>query len=102
MAFVSSGLKKVLDIGFASAGSLWVYSSSDAHATVEGANYFSGCAFGSYSTNTVGMVVGDIVIVRNTSTAGTSAVTVHAVSSLSSSTGQFHPSLHATISAASS
>lgn len=105
MAFVSSGLKKVLSLGFTDGGNLWVYSSSDPHATVEGANYFNGCAAGSYSTNSCGMAVGDIVIVRNFSTAGTSAMTMHAVSSISTSTSSpptYHPILHATISVASS
>ncbi|WP_085277794.1 hypothetical protein [Pseudogulbenkiania subflava] len=107
MSYNPSGLRKIADLGFASTGSanVWVYSSSDAHATVEGANYFFGCAFGSASSNAVGMQIGDIVIVRNISTAGTSACTLHAVSSISTSTSSppsYHPVLHATISAASS
>lgn len=105
MAYVSSGLKKVLDLGHVASGSLWVYSSSDPHGSVENANYFFGCAYGSASSNACGMQVGDIVIARNISTAGTSAVTVHAVSSISTSTSSpptYHPILHATISAASS
>lgn len=103
MAFVPSGLRKIADLGFASTagGSLWSYSSSDPHGTVETGSYFSGGGYGSASTGCVGLQVGDIMIVRNISTAGTSAITLHAVSSLTTSTG-WHSAIHATISAASS
>ena len=57
MAFVSSGLQKIGDLGFptTSGGSLWLYTSSDPHPTVEGANYLNGAGFGSKSTNAQGM-----------------------------------------------
>lgn len=103
MAYVSSGLRKIADLGFGSTqgASLWVYSSSDPHGTVEGVSYFQNAGYGSASTGCVGMLPGDLVICRNISSAGTSSVTVHAVSSLTTSTG-WHSSIHATISAASS
>lgn len=103
MAFNLNGLKKILDLGFASTGggSFWLYTSTDTHATCEAANYFSGAGFGSPSSNSVGMRVNDLVIVQNVSTAGSSACTLHSVSSLSSSTG-WHSAIHASISAASS
>lgn len=104
MAFKSTGLQKIADLGFPSTngGSLWLYTSTDAHGVVEGANYFNGAGFGSRSTNAQGMLPGDIVIAKNVSTAGTSAVTLHAVSSISTSTGAFNSPIHATVSAASS
>lgn len=104
MAFVSSGLQKIADLGFptTSGGTLWLYTSTDPHLTVEGLNYFSGAGYGSKSTNAQGMRQGDIVIVKNFSTAGTSACTLHAVSSISTSSGAFNSPIHATISAAGS
>ena len=110
MAFVSSGLQKIADLGFPSTrgGSLWLYGSSDPHSTVEGAGYFAGCGFGSRgSSNAAGMLPGDVVIVKNVSTAGTSAATLHVVSSLSTGVWSgnflaFNSPIHATISAASS
>lgn len=98
MAFISSGLNKISEFGFTPGGSVWAYVSSDAHGTVEGANYFSGCGFGSPTTNGVGMRQGDLVAVLNVSTAGSSGFTWSRVSSLSTSTG-FHSAIHATISA---
>lgn len=104
MAFVFSGLRKILDLGFATTaqgGSVWAYSSSDPHATVEGAGYFAGTGYGSPSSNSVGMRVGDLVVALSVSTAGSSAVTWHRVSSLSTSTG-FGSAINASVSVASS
>ena len=99
MAFVSSGLQKILDTGIANGAGMYAYTSSDPHGTVEGADYFEGAGFGSHSTAAAGMKVGDLVAVLNVSTAGSSAFTWHRVDSLSTSTG-WHSSIHATISAA--
>lgn len=94
-------VRKILDFGLTSAGSLWAYQSTDAHATVEAANYFQGCGAGSPSSGAVGMRVGDLLVNLSVSTAGTSAITWHRVSSLSTSTGWNSP-ISATVSAASS
>ena len=107
MAFVSSGLFKLVDLTGPSTrgGGLWSYTSSDPHATVEAQNYLAGAGFGSRSTAGVGMCPGDIVIVKNVSTAGTSGVTVHAVSGLSTGVWSgaflaFNSPVHASISVA--
>lgn len=85
---------------FSSGGSIITYESTHAHAAVEAADFFTGCGFGSESGNCIGMRVGDLVCAINQSTAGTSAITWHRVSSLSTSTG-WHSPIHATVSAAS-
>lgn len=87
MAFSSSNLRKILDFGITSAGSLWAHQSTDVHAVVESASYFQGAGFGSPSSNAVGMRVGDLLANINVSTAGTSAITWHRVVSLTTSTG---------------
>lgn len=92
--------RKILDIGITSAGSLWCYSSSDSHAAVEAANYFTGCGYGSPG-NTVGMRVGDLVVAVCVATSGTSAITWHRVTSISTSTG-WGSLLHASVSIGSS
>lgn len=91
---------KVVNL-FSGGGNIFTYESTHAHAAVEAANFFTGCGFGSHSKNALGMQVGDLVCAVNQSTAGTSAITWHRVSSLSTSTG-WHSSIHATVSAASS
>lgn len=93
--------RKILDIGITSAGSLWCYSSSDSHAVVEAAGYFAGCGYASPGANTVGMRVGDLVVAVCVATSGTSAITWHRVTSISTSTG-WGSLLNASISAASS
>lgn len=82
-------------------GSVYRYESTHAHAAVEAANFFTGCGAGSPSSNAIGMRVGDLVIVVNQSTAGTSAISFHRVTSISTSTG-WGGALHATVSAGSS
>lgn len=101
MAFVPANLKKILSLGFSGGGSLWTYTSSDSHGTVEANNYFTGCGFGSPGNNSVGMNIGDLVAVVCVATSGTSAVTWSRVTSISTSTG-WGGGLHASISAASS
>ncbi|AXM99081.1 hypothetical protein DVB73_18845 [Pseudomonas plecoglossicida] len=94
-------VKKILDLGFASGGSIWAYESTHAHATVEGANFFTGCGFGSPGNAAVGMRIGDLVAACCVATSGTSAVTWHRVTSISTSTG-WGSALHATVSVGSS
>lgn len=100
MAYNSSiaQLRKILDLGLASAGSLWVYESTHSHSAVEVGGFFTGCGRGSPSSNCVGAAVGDLVLAINQSTAGTSAITWHRITSLSTSTG-FNSPINATVSA---
>ncbi|MCC6208558.1 MAG: hypothetical protein IT488_10465 [Gammaproteobacteria bacterium] len=101
MAYSSTNpARKILDSGIASGGSVFIYESTHPHATIEGASFFAGCGKGSHSDSAVGMQVADLVIAVNQSTAGTSAITMHRVSSLTTSTG-WASSIHATVSAAS-
>jgi hypothetical protein len=101
MAYSSTNsVKKILDLGFASGGSLWAYESTHVHSVVEGANFFTGCGIGSPGAGTVGMKVGDLVAAVCVATSGTSAVTWHRVTSISTSTGWGGP-LNATVSAGS-
>lgn len=87
------------------ASNLYLYQSSHFSSDITAANFFTGCAFGSASTNAIGMNVGDIVI--NCTTAG--FVSMHAVTSISTSTSASNTGmgcnlspLHATVSAATS
>lgn len=102
MAYSSTNpVRKILDIGIASAGSVWAYESTHAHADIEAADFFAGCGFGSPGNAAVGMRVGDLLVNINHSTAGTSAITWHRVTSLTTSTG-FGSLIDASVSAASS
>lgn len=102
MAYSSlNPVKKILDLGIASGGSIYTYSSTHVHSVIEGANFFTGCGYGSPGDNCVGMAVGDLVAAVCVATSGTSAVTWHRVTSISTSTG-WGGGLHATVSAASS
>lgn len=93
--------RKILDIGITSAGSLWAYESTHIHSAVEAANFFTGCGYASPGANTVGMRVGDLLVAVCVATSGTSAVTWHRVTAISSSTG-WGSLLNASVSAASS
>lgn len=102
MAYSSTNpVKKIAGTGFDSGGSLYTYESTHIHSAVEAANFFAGCGFGSPGNNAVGMRVGDLVVAVCQATSGTSAVTWHRVTSISTSTGWGGP-LNATVSAASS
>lgn len=102
MAYSSNNpVKKILNLGFTSGGSLWTYESTHIHSAVEAANFFAGCGYGSPGNATVGMAVGDLVVAVCVATSGTSSVTWHRVTSISTSTG-WGSGLHATVSAASS
>lgn len=102
MAYSSTNpARKILDFGFASGGSIFTYESTHAHATVEGANFFTGCGLGSPGNAAIGMRVGDLVVAVNQSVSGTSAITWHRVTSISTSTG-FGSLINASVSAASS
>lgn len=105
MAYSSTNpARQITDLGLPSTGggSIFAYESTHAHAAVEAANFFSGCGFGSPSSDkAIGMRVGDLLVNINQSTAGTSAITWHRVTSLSTSTG-WHSPIHASVSVASS
>lgn len=88
MAYSSTGnpLRKLLDFGITSAGSLWAYESTHPHATIEAtAGFFTGTGAGSPSSGCLGVRVGDLLVNINKSTAGTSAITWHRVDSLTTS-----------------
>lgn len=93
--------RKILDLGITSAGSIYTYTSSENHSVIEGAGYFTGCGVGSPGNNCLGMRPGDLLVAVCVATSGTSAVTWHRVTSISTSTG-WGGGLHATVSAASS
>lgn len=80
MAFGASGLSLMLT-AVGGGPQIWYYSSTDAHATVEGAGYFAKMGFGTSSDSTTkGMRVGDIVFAYKTS--ATVEVTVHVVTAI--------------------
>ena len=90
---------KVADLGIVNGRALLTYESTHAHAAVSAANFFTDCGQG--GRDPIGMKVGDIVMAINQSTAGTSAITWHRVTSLTTSTG-WQSQIHATVSAGSS
>lgn len=90
MAYSSSGnpLRVAVMVGLTDAKQLFIYESTHAHAAIEStAGFFTGAGFGSPSSGCVGVKVGDLVMNINQSTAGTSAITFHRCSSLTTSTG---------------
>lgn len=102
MAYSSTNpVRKVLNFGFTSGNNLWAYESTHAHSALESANFFNGCGYGSPTNNSVGMQVGDLVVAINQSTAGTSAISLHRVTAISSSTG-WGGGIHASVSVGSS
>ena len=72
MAYVTSNPPYVMVPRMGTAAAVWIYKSADAHATVDGAGYFT-------NGSDLGMVVGDVVIVVDTATP---ACTVHPVSAV--------------------
>lgn len=106
MAYDSTGnpVRKAVDLGITSAGSIWIYESTHAHADIEstaGGGFFKGAGFGSPGLGSVGMRVGDLLVNINQSTAGSSAISWHRITSISTSTG-FGSKLNAAVSVASS
>lgn len=80
MAYVASNSPSLIAEMIGGAGSVWLYRSADDDATVNGANYF---------TNGValGMKVGDIVLVIDTTTPKGSFHFVASVSATAATTG---------------
>jgi hypothetical protein len=102
MAYSSTNpVRKILNLGFTSGNNLWAYESTHTHAAIEAGNFFNGCGYGSPTNNSVGMQVGDLVVAINQSISGTSAITWHRVTAISSSTG-WGGGLHASVSVGSS
>jgi len=102
MAYSSTNpARSILELAFVSGQAMHIYESTHAHAAIEAAGFFAGCRRGSPSSASIGMAVGDLVIAINQSTAGTSAITMHRVSSLSTSTG-FGSPINASVSVGSS
>lgn len=102
MSYSSTNPARVAAVfGLTDARQLFVYESTHAHTAVETAGFFTGCGYGSPGNNNAGMKVGDYVMNVNQSTAGTSSITWHRVTSISTSTG-FGSLLNVTVSAASS
>lgn len=87
--------RKVLDLGFASGGSMWLYESTHGSTEIVAAGFFEGAGVG--GPGGVGMAVNDLLINVNT---GTDGVSWHRVSSLSTSTG-WQSRIDATVSAGS-
>lgn len=96
MAFSSTNLMQVTPGSLANgAGAMWHYRSSDASTDVAAAGYFAGAGRGSRGSAGMGMTLGDVVIVSESSGGGTPGrTTMHAVkastanqASTSSSTG---------------
>lgn len=69
MAYSTSAPPRVLAQSVGGGGSIWLYVSTDAIATVNTSGYFS-------NGDALGMKVGDTVIVRDSSTPTTSLCTV--------------------------
>lgn len=89
MAYDSTKLRMIAQAGFDS-GSVWLYGpQGDAHATVEGANYFE-------DGGDRGMRVGDLVFVIESAAGGTTA---HSVTAVQAGTDEYHTPGAATISA---
>lgn len=104
MAYSSTGnpLRVAAMFGLTDAKQLFLYESTHAHAAIEStAGFFIGAGYGSPSSASVGMKVGDLVMNINQSTAGTSAITFHRCSSLTTSTG-FGSAITPIVSVASS
>ena len=61
--------RKIADVGFLGGQCMWIYESTDVHGDVDASGYFAGV---NDLGNNIGMKVGDLVIVRTTSTGATS------------------------------
>lgn len=74
MAYETSNPPKCVLSGFGGSASIWVYTDGDAHGDVDASGYFTNGA-------KLGMKVGDIVFVQNTTGYTT---TLHSVSAVAS------------------
>lgn len=98
MAYSSSNpARNAALFGLGTGQALHLYESTHDSTQIAAASFFAGCGFGSPSSASVGMQVGDIVMNVNTATNG---ISLHRVTSLTTSTG-WHSAIHATVSAGS-
>ncbi|HEV2898848.1 MAG TPA: hypothetical protein VGX71_13630 [Pseudaminobacter sp.] len=79
MAYETSNPPKCVLSGFGGSASLYVYTDGDAHGTVSGAAYFA-------NGKDLGMKIGDVVIVQNTTGYTTTTHSVSAVSAAGAAT----------------
>lgn len=91
MAYSSSSnpVRAALTFGLTDARSMYIYESTHSHATVESTSvpFFLGAGYGSPGVANVGMKIGDLLVNICQATSGTSAITFHRVTSLTTSTG---------------
>jgi hypothetical protein len=89
MAYSSTNSPRVaVAFGLTDGKQLFCYESTHAHGVIETTTgFFIGAAFGSPSSGNVGMKVGDLLMNVCVATSGTSAITIHRVTSLTTSTG---------------
>lgn len=74
MAYATSNPPKLIATGLAGLGNIWVYKSTDAGTTVDGAGYIT-------NASSLGMKAGDLVLVHDTD-ASPYTVTIHTVASI--------------------
>jgi len=95
MAYSSSSnpVRQAFTFGLTDARSLYIYESTHPHSVVESTSspFFVGCAAGSPGLANAGMHVGDLLCNICQATSGTSAITWHRVTSLTTSTGYNGP-----------
>lgn len=91
MAYSSSAnpVRQAFTFGLTDARSLYIYESTHIHSVVEStsAPFFVGAGYGSPSPACSGMRIGDLLCNICQATSGTSAITWHRVTSLTTSTG---------------
>jgi thiazole synthase ThiGH ThiG subunit len=91
MAYSSSSnpVRAALVFGLTDAKQMFIYESTHIHSVVESTSvpFFLGAGYGSPGVANAGMKVGDLLINICQATSGTSAITFHRVTSLTTSTG---------------
>jgi hypothetical protein len=91
MAYSSSSnpLRQALVFGLTDARSLYIYESTHIHSVVESTStpFFVGTGYGSPGNAAMGLKIGDLLCNICQATSGTSAITWHRVTSLTTSTG---------------
>jgi len=99
MAYSSTNpARNAVLLGFTDGQALHVYTSTHDSTQIAAASFFAGCGAGSPTTAAIGLKVGDVLMNINTATNG---ISLHRVTSLTSSTG-WHSAIHATVAAGSS
>jgi hypothetical protein len=85
----SNPVRQAFTFGLTDARSLYVYESTHVHSVVESTStpFFVGAGYGSPGLANAGMKVGDLLCNICQATSGTSAITWHRVTGLTTSTG---------------